>query len=201
MPGGTATVPELPFKVRSRTVAKSPTLSGNLDALKKDGWTIKTGDPGKGSFTDKSAKTITIDPNQAGDPAAVAQTLAHESGHARYTQDPYVPPAGLTKDQYVSKNANSNLKDEGEATMTNAQVRDEVNKNGGPDIGIAGAQANQYQKIYEKYPDPADRDKARQEIGDAFADGEHPSNDPGKTYRDYYSKTYADYYDKHPPSP
>ena len=182
-------------------VAKSPTLSGNLDALKKDGWTIKTGDPGKGSFTDKSAKTITIDPNEAGDPAAVAQTLAHESGHARYTQDPYVPPAGLTKDQYVSKNANSNLKDEGEATMTNAQVRDEVNKNGGPDIGIAGAQANQYQKIYEKYPDPADRDKARQEIGDAFADGEHPSNDPGKTYRDYYSKTYADYYDKHPPSP
>jgi len=177
-------------------IAKSPTLTSNLDKLKKDGWTVKYGEPGKGSFTDKGRKEIVIDPSEKGNPDAVVQTLAHESGHALYTTDPYVPPDGLSKADYTSKNANSDLKDEGEATMMNAQVRKEITDNGGDDIGIAGAQAAKYDEISKKYPDAADRDKARQEIGDAFADGEHPSTDPSKTYREYYSKTYDDFYDK-----
>lgn len=176
---------------------KSPTLENNIDQLKKDGWTIKYGPAGKGSFTDRPGKTIVIDSNEKGHPEQVVQTLAHESGHARYTPDPYVPPKGLTRDQYVKRNVDRDLKDEGEATMTNAQVRQEIKDNGGPDIGIAGAQEKKYEQIAAKYPDPKDRDKAREEIGQVFAKGEHPSTDPSKDYEDYYAKTYQDYWDKH----
>ncbi len=181
-------------------IAMSPTLSAQVTELLQDGWTIEYGEAGKGSFCDKKGKRIVIDPNDKGDPAGVVQTIAHEAGHARYTKDPYVDMPGKTKQQYVDANTNSDLKDEGEATLNNIQVQREIKANGGPDIGIAGTQGPKYDAIYDKYPDPADRDKARQEIGDAFADGEKPSTDAGAAnYRDYYSKAYKDHWDKHHP--
>ena len=173
-------------------VEKSPTLQGNLKKLQEDGWTTVYGEAGKGSFCDKTAKRIVIDPNDKNNPVGVTQTLAHESGHALYTADPYIKPDGLTRAEYVAKNANRDLKDEGEATLMNAKIRDEI---GDPDIGIAGAQAKKYEAIAKKYPDAADRDTARQAIADVFAKGEHPSTDPTKTYEDYYGKTYADFWD------
>jgi type VI secretion system secreted protein VgrG len=181
-------------------VAKSPKLTENLKKLEGK-CDIVYGEAGKGTYYDKNAlprPKIVIDPNDKDNPESVVQSLAHESGHALYTLDPYVPPDGLTKEEYVAKNVNRNLKDEGEATMTNAEVRREILDNGGPDIGVAGSQSEKYKKIAEKYPDPKDRDKARQEIGDVFADGETPSGsqNAGKTYRDYYGKPYADHYDK-----
>jgi uncharacterized protein involved in type VI secretion and phage assembly len=184
-------------------ISMSPTLSRNIAALQAQGWTISYGTAGAGSSTDRTAKRIVIDPNEQNNPNLLTQTLAHESGHAMYTPDPYVQPTGLTRQQYIDQNTNSSLKDEGEATMTNANVRREINNNGGPDIGIAGAQPDKYQQIANKYPDPAQRDQARQEIGDAFADGEHPSTAPTQTYRQYYNQPYADYYDKNvaPPHP
>jgi len=177
-------------------IAMSPTLSNNIATLQAQGWTIAYGAPGGGTFTDRQAKRITVDPNEADNPALLTQSLAHESGHALYTPDPYVPPTGLTCQQYIDQNVNRDLKDEGEATLTNIQVRKEIRDNGGPDIGIAGAQPDTYQQIADKYPDPAQRDQARQEIGNAFADGEHPSNAPDQTYRQYYQQPYADYWDK-----
>jgi type VI secretion system secreted protein VgrG len=176
--------------------ALSPTLEANIAALQAAGWTIKYGPAGKGSYTDRAAKVIYVDSNDKGNPEQVVQTLAHESGHARYTPDPYVPPAGLTRDQFVQRNADRSLKDEGEATLTNVRVRQEIQSNGGPDIGLAGAQSAKYAAIANKYPDPAQRDQAREEIGREFANGEHPSTDPSKTYDQYYSKPYEDYWDK-----
>jgi type VI secretion system secreted protein VgrG len=176
--------------------AKSPTLQGNLERLQAEKWTIEYGTAGKGSYCDRDAKTIVIDASEKGHPEQVIQTLAHESGHALYTPDPYVAPTGLSKQEYVAKNINSALKDEGEAALTNAQVRQEILNNGGSDIGIAGAQSSKYEELAAKYPDAADRDLARQKIGDLFADGERPSTSPTDTYRDYYSKPFSDFYDK-----
>lgn len=176
-------------------VAKSPTLTANIDELKKAGWTIEYGEAGKGSFADRTKKTIVVDPNEKDSPATVTQTLAHESGHALYEKDPYVPPDGLTKEQYVEANTKRDLKDEGEATLTNVQVRNEINENGGPDIGIAGTQTEEYEAIAAKYPEAKDRDTARGEIGDVFAKGEKTST-TGQTYEEYYSKTYSDHYDE-----
>jgi uncharacterized Zn-binding protein involved in type VI secretion len=177
-------------------IARSPTLTAQITELLKDGWTIEYGVAGGGSFCDSDGKRIVIDPNGSGDPAGVVQTLAHEAGHARYTQDPPVGMAGRTRDEYVNGNTNRHLKDEGEATLNNIQVQREINANGGPDIGIAGTQDAQYNQIYDRYPDPADRDRARQEIGNAFATGERPSTDAGAAnYHDYYSKHYRDQWD------
>lgn len=175
---------------------KSPTLTANIEKLQAEGWTIEYGEAGKGSYCDKDAKRIVIDSNEKGNAAGITQTLAHESGHALYTADPYVGVEGNTRDEYARKNGNSDLKDEGEATLTNAQVRKEINDAGGPDIGIAGANADKYQEIADKYPDAADRDKARQEIADVFADNEHPSTDPDKTYREYYERWHKEQYDE-----
>jgi type VI secretion system secreted protein VgrG len=176
--------------------AKSPTLQNNLEQLSDKKWTMEYGDAGKGSYCDRKAKKIVVDADEKGNPDAVVQTLSHESGHALYTPDPYVPPDGLGKQDYVSKNVNRSLKDEGEATLTNAQVREEILNNGGSDIGIAGAQADKYEQVAAQYPDAADRDIARQKIGDLFADGEHPSTSPANTYREYYSKPFSDFYDQ-----
>lgn len=182
-------------------VNKSPTLKGNIEALQKQGYTISYGEKGKGTYVNKESKSIVIDENSKGDPMSVVQSLAHESGHAMYTADPYQGMDGKTRDEYVKANTNSNLKDEGEATITNLIVREELMKaDPKMDIGVAGAQSKKYKELYEqnkdKISDPKERDKLRQQIGDAFADGEHPSTDPSKTYRQYYGKTYEDHWDK-----
>ena len=60
---------------------------------------------------------------------------------------------------------------------------------------------DEYHKIRERYADPKDRDKAREEIGRIYADKEQPSgSSPATTYRSYYQRPYANYYDKLPPS-
>jgi len=175
--------------------SQSSTLADNLRQLLRDGWTIRYGAAGKGSYADRAAKEIVIDSNSRGDTEAIVRVLAHESGHGLYEPDAYVPPSGLTKEEYVDRNTNSALKDEGEATMTNSDVRKELNDAGAGDIGISGNESEKYEEIADKYPDPADRDQARQEIGDTFADGENPSTDPGKTYKDYYGEPYSDWWD------
>ena len=185
-----------------KAIEKCPKFSQNLNKLQDDGWSFEYGEKDKGSYCVKPPKgrKIVIDPNEKGNTAAIVETMAHESGHALYSPDPYIPPDGLTKPEYAAKNANSSLKDEGEATLTNIEMQNCLKANGGMDVGVAGAQSAEYEKIAAKYPDAKDRDKARQEIGDIFADKEHPSTDPTKTYREYYEKTYNDFYDKLPDS-
>jgi hypothetical protein len=178
-----------------KLIEKSLTLKKIVEDLLAKGWKLQYGPADKGYYTDKSKKTIVVNPDP-GNPAHVVQQLSHEAGHANYTADPYVPPTGLSKEQYVKANVARDLKDEGEATLNNAQVRDEIMKNGGPDIGIAGSQPAKYEEIYKKYPDPKDRDKARQEIGDAYGKGEVPSIPGSKNYEEYYSKSYESEYDK-----
>lgn len=200
---GTSTTCPLALKTNlgdevDQEIAKCPKFADNLKKLQGEGWSFEYGDAGKGSYCDKAAKKIVIDSNKKDNTAKVMETMAHESGHAMYTPDPYVAPTGLTKQQYAAKNANSSLKDEGEATLTNIEMKQCLKANGGKDIGVAGAKSAEYEKIAAKYPDAKDRDKARQEIGDIFADGEHPSTDPSKTYRQYYEKPFNDFYDKLP---
>jgi type VI secretion system secreted protein VgrG len=175
--------------------AKSPTLQENLRKLDDQHWTITYGDAGEGSYTLRDTKTIVIDSSQKAYPALVVQTLAHETGHALYGKNAEISPKGLTRNQYIARNVNVNLKDEGEATLVNAQVRQEILDHGGPDVGIAGVQRADYRIIAARYPDAKDRDFARQQVGNIFADGEHPSTAPDKTYRQYYGQDLGAKYD------
>jgi type VI secretion system secreted protein VgrG len=184
-----------PVKDAESVIEKSPTLKKDLSQLEKDGWDIKYGEAGKGSYADKDTLEIVIDESEKGSANRIVQTLSHEKGHALYKSDPYVPPNGLTKEKYVKENAVRHLKDEGEATLSNLEVRDEILSEGGPDIGVAGTKTKQYKNVYKEYKSVGDREKAREAIGDIFADGERPSTSPNMTYREYYSKPYEDFYD------
>jgi uncharacterized Zn-binding protein involved in type VI secretion len=182
-------------------INKSDSLAAALEKLKADKWTVVYGPPGKGSITDRGTKTIYIDPAERGNPAAVAQSVAHEAGHALYTPDPDAPMAGRTKQEWVDENVKRQLKDEGEATLVNAQVRNEINGNGGPDIGMAGQHGPEYQTMAESNHDYENRDQLRQDIGDRYGQGEVGSR-TGKRYGDKYAEYYGSVWDNaHPPPP
>lgn len=181
--GGAAAGPKKgdTVKIDEQTLKNSPTLSKQLEQLQKDGWSIKYGESGKGSFATED-KNITIDPNMASSPELLTQTVAHEVGHAMYKG----VPDQSSKKAYVD----SMLADEGAATLNNIKVQREIKKNGGKDIGIAGTQGKKYDKAYDDYEKDDDEAKAREKIGKIFGDGEKTSN-TNQTYNDYY----GDYYD------
>jgi len=77
-------------------------------------------------MADRDNKLITIDSANQAHPGHAAQTAAHEAGHAQYEPDPYVDPTGKTRSEYVQANLDRHLKDEGEATLTNAEARQEI---------------------------------------------------------------------------
>lgn len=178
-----------------RLMSLSPHLVQQIQELQRDGWKFVYGTAGGGSFANRGTKTITVDANERGNPTALAQTMSHEVGHAKYTPDAYTPPSGLTRQQYVDQNTMHSLKDEGEATLNNAQSRQEILRNGGPDIGIAGANPGQYDTIYQNYAaGNVTRDQAREQIGTVFGTGEHTSN-TGQAYGDYYGDAYRNFWD------
>lgn len=181
-------------------VAKSPKFTKLINDLQSKGWSIEYGEKGKGTYCDKNKKKIVVDSSKKGDTKKVLSSLAHEGGHAAYKEDPYVSPKGLKKEEYVKANLKRHLKDEGEATLTAIEIKKDLKEHGGPEIAVLGAKADEYEKIAAKYPDAKDRDKAREEIGEAFAKGEHPEIAPDKTYEEYYSGPYAEHYDKLPES-
>jgi hypothetical protein len=182
-------------------LSKSPTMARDWKDLQAKGWKIREGEAGKGTYADRDRKTIVVDPSEKGNVNRVSQLIAHEAGHAQHGLAPKVSDAGLTKEQFVQRNLQRHLDDEGAANFENAKVRDEIKQNGGPDIGIAGTQSARYEAIYEDYKaGRISEAEARTRMGNLFADGEHPSTDPGKTYREYYSKQYEDEWNtKHPP--
>jgi type VI secretion system secreted protein VgrG len=165
-------------------VDKSPTMKKDIAALKKQQWTFEEGTAGKGTFADRYNKVITIDKNEMGDPAAVVQSLSHESGHALY--NPTIDTS--SREAYL----NSTLGDEGAATLNNIRVQREIIANKGTDIGIAGnsANASSYNTIYDSLQKgDITESQARTQIGRIFGKGEQTSN-TGQFYEDYYGGAY-----------
>ena len=130
---------------------------------------------------------IVIDGGLQGNPAAATQVLAHEVGHATY---PYVAHFS-SKEVYV----HGALADEGAATLNNIKVQREILANQGPDIQLAGSQANHaaYNAAYDQFLQDGNADAARRVIGNIFSSGEAPSGaTDGKSYYDYYGDWYDD---------
>jgi type VI secretion system secreted protein VgrG len=171
---------------------KSPTLMKNLDALADQGWVIEYGKPGDITATDHGAKKIVVNPAEKGITTELMQTLSHESGHALH-ETGYTPHDGLTKAEFVEANLQRQLAGEGEATIMNLRVRDEILKAKGSDIGVAGGKAEEYKKLYAKYSDPKDHAKLREEIGKIYRKGEFVA---GGDYEKYYSDFYKGEYDR-----
>ncbi len=167
-----------------KLAGKSPSLQADMKKLKDDGWKIKYGAPGGGSFAIRGEEqTITLDGNLRGNVTATTQTLAHEVGHAIY---PFKGDSS-SKAAYV----NGTLADEGAATVNNIKVQREILANGGQDIGIAGNGANHaaYNKAYEQFLKDGNAEAARQAIGAQFGKGEITSN-THQPYAEYYGSAY-----------
>ncbi|MGE5183172.1 MAG: hypothetical protein ACM31C_13975, partial [Acidobacteriota bacterium] len=98
-------------------------------------------------------------------------------------------------------NVMSDLKDEGEATITNIEVKKELAA-AGVNINVAGVGGAKYEELAKKYPDPKDRDKLREEIAKQFGSTEVPSvpKADGTMYKDYnayYSENYQKTFDQY----
>jgi RHS repeat-associated protein len=181
------------FDAGAREAASlSPTLNKQLDHLDQLKWQVKRGPSGGGSYADKRNRVIVIDGALSG-PQATG-VIAHEVGHATYHEDPYVPPEGLTRDQYTAANVDRHLNDEGNAQFNAARVRDEIRRTGGPDTGIPGAHEADYQSAYDSYKSG---DITQEEALDRMARtmGNESTSTTGENYRDYYGRPYVDHFD------
>jgi type VI secretion system secreted protein VgrG len=176
-------------------VSQSPALARDVQALLAAGWTIRyTTGSETGSYADENRREIVVDSASRSNPAVVVQTLAHEVGHANHP-NVYVAPSGLTRPEYVARNTDAQLAGEGAATLRNAEARAQILANGGPDIGIAGAQSAQYDAIYRQYAaGNLTRGQAEHQIGQLFGAGETTSN-TNQSYRTYYGAAYEQAWD------
>jgi WXG100 family type VII secretion target len=109
----------------------------------------------------------------------------------------FTPLSGLdinlddTLTSYVRANVWEDLRAEGNATLNEATVRDEVRRADGPPNIMAGMKAN-YVDIYDTYRSGAiTRDQAVDQIAEYYGPNEHPSNAPALNYQQYYSLGYV----------
>ena len=166
----------------SPLIDKSHTLKKQVDDLKKDGWKIQFWD-GPGSDCNKSSKVIRLDKSLKTDSKKQVQILAHEVGHAQY--------AGRLDASSRQTYIDTNLQDEGAATLNNIQVQHAIKAAGGEDIGIAGNPANATKYIDVKAVSLKDNDavKAQKAMGAVFGDGE-TTGTTEQTYKDYDGSAY-----------
>jgi type VI secretion system secreted protein VgrG len=168
-----------------KQINKSPTLQTQLKDLKDKGWAIQPGATGGGSYTDSDNKLIVMDPEHMEDTANTVQTLAHEAGHATYP----VAADYSSKENFV----NSQLMDEGGATLNNIKIQREILGNGGIDIDIAGSPENlkAYNAAYDKMVSgELSRVDAAKAIGKVYGKGEIASG-TDLNYSDYYGGFYG----------
>jgi hypothetical protein len=168
---------------------KSFTLSHHIKALQDQGYRFQWGTAGGGSFLDRDAHTVTLDPNMKGNTLQVVQTLAHEVGHGMHPEPKAIPPKGLTHDLFIKLNVDQHLTDEGAANFENAKVREELIAAGAGDIGIAGSQQDKYLAIYDDFKKgKITKQDAEYKMGQLF--GNETTSNTGENYRTYYGKTY-----------
>lgn len=180
--------------------AKSPTLKAMLVGTLRAGYPFILGTAGNGTYTDVNTtpKTIVVDPSQLGDPALLAQSLAHELGHVYQNDYPHVFDPRWDRTRYVSENTVRALSGEADACMMELRVRDEVIARGGTPPPISGkgdAKIALWARHVAGEAGLASDDEIRRALALFIGKNEHPSTDPTQTYWDYYAASFADGWD------
>lgn len=184
--------PQRPDQEALSIIRQSPRFLARHQEVLRRGYSIEWGPAGGGTFIKKGRKVIVVDSSKRGRPREIASSLAHEYGHAGHVDRP-TAPEGVDQDTFVRANVAEELADEGEATLFNMEVRDELLSNGIA-IRVSGTALSDYEAIYKQYKKDGDRDKARRAIGAVYAVREHPSTSPKDSYGDYYTRRYTDLY-------
>lgn len=162
---------------------KSPGLRADIERIQSQGFDIRWGPPGAGTYLVEKGvgRAIVIDQSARGDGARIAGALSHEIGHKEFRE----PVDRSTREAYVT----GLLRDEAGATVHNARVRREILDNGGPDIGFAGHNATQYEAITDQMlAGRITEAQAIERIAEVYKT-ERTSNTK-ETYEDYYGKYY-----------
>ena len=178
-------------KVRE-LVKKSPTLARQIQSL--EGKVPFEMGPKGSNDAYYNGKKIVLDPDESINDQV--STIAHEVGHAKYGKIPYhKPTTGMTKTEYIRKNVQEQMRDEGSAQLNAAIVRDEVKKAGGPTLGMPGSQEAKYLKVYNDYKQGT---ITRQQAIDKNAKlmGNETTGEKSTPYKDYYGSTYEKHWNK-----
>jgi hypothetical protein len=173
----------------SKITKLSPTLTQALKDLQSAGWTIRWAKDGEqGTYSIGSQKLIVLDPASARNPEEFVSDLAHEVGHAKY-DGTYSADSGKPlppREDFINDYVNAYLRHEGEATLTQLQVHDEILSAGGPELPFRPGRGKAYQIMYRGFKNGRTREQQATAIGRFYGDNERPSNDPKHTYSEYY---------------
>lgn len=186
----TAKLAETPIEKKvpglNAALAKSDTLKTNIVKLQAAKWKITVNAPGKGSYCDKTNKTIAIDPSAPLD--VTLGNLAHETGHALYTApaNPTVK-ASASGTEYVRKCTESNFLDEGEAQFVACRAVKDLDIS-----GVAAkvpADGGEFVAIYVRFTvGEITQDAARIEMAKHFS--HLVTSTTGETYLVYYGSAH-----------
>ena len=182
-----------------KIIEASPTLADALAKARANGWTIEMGPAGDGTFADPNTEVITIDSAGAQDPAELANSLAHELGHANDTIE-YISMENVGREEYIRENTYADLRGEAEATISELMVRDELLASDlGLDTGVSGATSETKKLLWAEYKAGSmTREELVGEISELFATGEITS-DSNLPYYDHYAQYHAECWDNaHP---
>ncbi|MBF6297917.1 hypothetical protein IU459_10200 [Nocardia amamiensis] len=179
-----------------RIAEMSEDLIRKIQDVQQDGWSIRYGKRGDGTYADYDEKAIVLDSKMKDNPLASADALAHEIDHAHPGNphnDAPSPPMGRTRKRWVDDHVDRSLLNEGHAVMSQLTVRHQILQNGGPDINHSAA--GKYLRIYERYRDGEfPRDEAVQRIAAhyRFETGSNSKMPYGQQFREWYE----DYWDR-----
>lgn len=208
MPGGPGGPHPNPVDAAASVLRCSELAQAQIEQLRAQGWNIRFSTPADGaahpdgSWCDRSRNEIVIGASSVNNPNAITQILSHEMGHAlhprgtdmgifntAFTPDPPgSPTAGqMSRADFMRRATQEDGgRDEGAATLNNDRVRQQVQNdaNCGQDIGLAGAEAAEYERIARG---PGTDDQKMREIGEVFRRGEVQSTN-GESYGRAWSR-------------
>ncbi len=186
--------------IADRLATMSPTAAGLLSSFRAQDGVFERSAKGGWFNTVDGRPTIGV---PAGTELQNMRTIAHELGHFGFVGNPqgaYSAPGlgtGVTDRQmehqrqadYIGANTNARLADEGNATLANKTIRDEVMAATGLDIGVSGFPGGTVGPM-----GVGTLDQQRAAIGDFFGTNLTTST-TGQNYRSYYGEAYRDFYE------
>ncbi|MBK6692301.1 MAG: hypothetical protein IPG50_08865 [Myxococcales bacterium] len=127
----------LDFAEVAELAMKSPSLLASLGELDARGFALDEGPRGEGHQSLVGAGRILIDPELAAK-TSVTASVAREAARVLAVQAK-CGARGRDRAEFVSRNAEASVREEGEAVLAAFQVREEILAAAGPDIGVPGA--------------------------------------------------------------
>ncbi|MGW1738384.1 hypothetical protein ACWCPQ_06185 [Nocardia sp. NPDC001965] len=140
----------------------------------RQGWSIRYGERGGGSFTDSVSREIVIDRDLESDAGEALFCLAHEVGHADDPDAGLVLPYrdGESREEWVRRSVHEDLRREGEATLVEIEAVRDLQAVGYRTQRVPPSERDAtYEAIYDSYRRGyLSRDEAKDEIAAVFRD-------------------------------